>query len=828
MSVPHPTAGATVARPQEAPCCEPEAARAPDALPPDRSSSPSSPGELSEVDLEAVDRIIAQQGREPDALIPILQALQKHFRYLPEAALRRVAERTHITPAAIAGVSTFYTRFRHQPVGKHVISVCHGTACHVKGAVLVTEALRRHLKLEDDRDTTPDGLFTIQRVDCLGCCTLAPVMQVDGVTYGHLTPDAVAEVLEDFLVQEARAATAATPTPATPVGGLAEVRIGVGSCCIAGGSMDVRRALEEAIGEAGVPVAVRPVGCVGMCHQTPLVEVVIPGQPPATYARVQAQDAPAIIWRHFAPRGLRRKIAGLLDRTLDAILTDEAWEPVTRYAIDVRDQPVCAFLGPQKHIATELCGMLDPLDLDAYVAHGGFAALRHVLSRSMTPEEVIATIKASGLRGRGGAGFPTGEKWEAVRRAADPTRFIICNGDEGDPGAFMDRMLLESYPFRVLEGMIIAAYAVGASQGALYIRHEYPLAVRRVWEAIRRCEQRGLLGQDILGSGFSLSLTIVEGAGAFVAGEETALIAALEGRRAMARLRPPYPAQSGLWGHPTLVNNVETLAVVPWIIRNGPQAFAELGTEHSKGTKVFSLAGKVMRGGLIEVPMGTTIRQIVEDIGGGVAPGRTLKAVQIGGPSGGCIPAHLTDTPIDYGALAGLGAIMGSGGLVVMDDTDCMVDVARYFLEFTQRESCGKCTFCRVGTRKMLDILERICTGQGRRNDLEELQDLAHGIKHGSLCGLGRTAPNPILTTLRYFRHEYEAHLQGRCPAGRCKALITYSITEDCIGCTRCAQECPAGAIDMRPYRQHVINPEQCIRCDTCRQVCAFGAVRVT
>jgi NADH:ubiquinone oxidoreductase subunit F (NADH-binding) len=440
---------------------------------------------------------------------------------------------------------------------------------------------------------------------------------------------------------------------------------------------------------------------------------------------------------------------------------------------------------------------------------------------------VIEVIAQSGLRGRGGAGFPTGTKWQITRNAPGDMRYAIGNGDEGDPGAFMDRMLLESYPFRVLEGLLIAAYAVGAPEAILYIRAEYHLAVRRVREAIRLCEERGFMGDRLLGSEFGVRVRIMEGAGAFVCGEETGLTASLEGRRGMPRLRPPYPAESGLFGRPTCINNVETLALVPWIIRNGAEAFAELGTERSKGTKIFSLTGQVRHGGLIEVPMGTTIREIVQEIGGGVPEGRRLKAIQIGGPSGGCLPAALADTPVDYEALTGAGAIMGSGGLVVLDDSNCMVDVARYFLEFTQRESCGKCTFCRVGTRCMLSVLERLCSGEGRAGDVENLEELARMVKRASLCGLGQTAPNPVLSTLRYFHDEYEAHVAGRCPAGKCRALITYRITNECIGCTKCVQQCPVGAIALAPHEVHVIDADSCIRCGTCRGICPVEAVVV-
>jgi len=391
----------------------------------------------------------------------------------------------------------------------------------------------------------------------------------------------------------------------------------------------------------------------------------------------------------------------------------------------------------------------------------------------------------------------------------------------------MDRMLMESYPYRIIEGVIIAAYVVGANKGNFYIRAEYPLAIKRMTEAMNKCFEGGYLGDNIFGSGFSLELKIVPGAGAFVCGEESALMASIEGKRGMPRLRPPYPAEKGLWGKPTLINNVETYAMVPWIIRNGGMEFAELGTEFSKGTKVFALAGKVARGGLIEVPMGVTIREVVEDIGGGIGSGLRFKAVQIGGPSGGCIPAEMADIPVDFESLNHAGAIMGSGGLVVLDESDCMVDIAKYFLEFTQNQSCGKCTFCRVGTRRMLDILERLCGGEGKTGDVEELEELSLMVKKGSLCGLGKTAPNPVLSTIKYFRDEYEAHIEKRCPTAKCKALITYSVTDDCIGCTLCAQHCPVGAIEMIPYEKHEIDTETCIRCGTCKNVCPAEAIKV-
>ncbi len=565
-------------------------------------------------------------------------------------------------------------------------------------------------------------------------------------------------------------------------------------------------------------IAIKPVGCVGMCHQTPLVEIVDPektGQQGVLYTRVAAAEARKIVRRHFRPKGLWRRFFGAAQDVLDDWVESESRPARPRIA--ARDGEICTFLGGQKRIATEYCGHLNPLDLDEYIRHDGWQAFNQ--AQVLSPEQIIERIWYSGLRGRGGAGFPTGLKLEQTFRAhsIDGIKYIVCNGDEGDPGAFMDRMILESYPYRVLEGMAIAARAVGATQGFLYIRAEYPLAVQRIRSAIDICRQKNMLGQ--------LELSIVEGAGAFACGEETALIASIEGKRGMPSLRPPYPAKSGLWGKPTLIHNVETYATIPWILRHGEQTYATLGTKTSKGSKVFALAGKIKRGGLIEVPMGMTIRQVVEQIGGGVAGQARLKAVQIGGPSGGCVPADLCDTPIDYESLHAVGSMMGSGGMVVLDENDCMVDIARYFLAFTQAQSCGKCTFCRVGTKRMLEMLEGLC--QGKPCDLQLLESLAYQIKSASICGLGKTAPNPVLSTLRYFRQEYEAHQQGKCPAKRCKTLLRYVINDKCIGCTLCAQRCPVDAIIPKPYQKHTIQNSVCIRCGTCKGVCPEQAVDV-
>jgi NADH-quinone oxidoreductase subunit F len=784
----------------------------------------------------AIDRIVAEIGAGPGDVIPLLHALQKKFNYLPEFALRRICEITEITPAAITGISTFYPQFRHTPVGQHIIHVCTGTACHVKGADLVLEAFRRQLRIKQDQDTDPEGQFTLQNVACLGCCTLAPVVQIDDVTYGKVKPDRVANILKDFLLFQGKT-TDSSKDGKDDWQEESEIKIGLGSCCIASGSGKVQQALEMCLAGTGVHTRVKRVGCVGMCHRTPLLEVCLPNKEPVLYDKVQAEEVKNIVLRHFKPKSFGKRMKNAALNVIENILEDNRSNGLRRHALHTRDPNIEAFLGRQQHIATEHSGQMDPLDIEEYRSRGGFKALEQCLEK-FSPDEIINRIKMSGLRGRGGAGFPTWKKLQETRQAKGKKKFIICNGDEGDPGAFMDRMILESYPFRVIEGMLICAYAVGASKGYFYIRAEYPLAVQRVKAAIKHCQEAGLLIKSfcrVQGRFFQKeslvdegNLKIMEGAGAFVCGEETALIASIEGKRGMPGFRPPYPAQKGLWGHPTLVNNCETLSTVPWILRNGPEAFAKLGTEKSKGTKVFSLAGKIVRGGLIEVPMGITIQEIVEEIGGGIENNRPFKAVQIGGPSGGCVPAELAHTRVDYEDLTKVGAMMGSGGLLVMDDTDCMVDIARYFLTFTCSQSCGKCTFCRIGTRLMLDILEKICAGKGSSQDLKNLEEIAGKTKQGSLCGLGKTAPNPVLTTLRYFREEYEAHLKGTCPAKRCKALITYSITGRCIGCTICAQQCPVKAIAITPYKKHEILQEECIKCGTCKNVCPNEAVTVT
>ncbi len=603
-----------------------------------------------------------------------------------------------------------------------------------------------------------------------------------------------------------------------------EIRVGVGSCGIASGAESVRAALEEAARRAGADGLIKAVGCNGMCHREPLVEVIDEGGA-VLYGEVSSETASQIVRRHVAPKNWLLRARWKLG-TLAEDYSKNGGPKSEDRIVDIKSGPAANYLGKQERIVLENCGTIDPLRIEEYRARGGYESLERCL-KELSPEEVISVIADSGLRGRGGAGFPTARKWAIAKKQPKP-KYVICNGDEGDPGAFMDRLVLEADPHRVLEGLTIAGYATGAQEGFLYIRAEYPLAVRSIREAIRRAEEHGLLGRQIFGTDFDFRLEVREGAGAFVCGEETALIASLEGKRGTPHLRPPYPAEKGLHGRPTTVNNVETLAAIPWILRHGADAFAAFGTETSKGTKVFALAGKVKHGGLIEVPMGITIREIVEQVGGGIKNDRRFKAVQLGGPSGGCVPERLADTPIDYESLVETGAVMGSGGLVVLDERDCMVDIARFFLSFTQQESCGKCTFCRIGTKRMLEILERLCEGAGRPGDLEKLEELADGTSRGSLCGLGQTAPNPVITGLRYFRDEFEAHLhEKRCPAGRCPSLIHYRVTDACIGCTLCAQACPVDAIEYRPYEKHSIDDALCTRCGMCEEVCQDDAVEI-
>jgi NADH:ubiquinone oxidoreductase subunit F (NADH-binding)/NADH:ubiquinone oxidoreductase subunit E/NAD-dependent dihydropyrimidine dehydrogenase PreA subunit len=771
-----------------------------------------------------VDEVVSYTGRESDKVILILQEVQKRLNWLPSEALKYICEKTDITPSQISGVSTFYSQFRHLPVGKHTIKICSGTACHVKGSPLITDAFKRVLKIDDKKNSSPDNLFSIEEVACLGCCTLAPVVQIDGKTYGHVKPTQADEIINDFL----NSGTVSNKTPGAERNEDvdAEIRIGIGSCCVAGGSREILSEIIEIREKYNLNIRLKPVGCVGVCNQTPLMEIITQDTIHSRYTKVNKAQVEEILLKHVKPRTLRNKIKYNINDLADSFLSDDKLSGQVNIPDGLREKYLNNFLNHQVHIATLNSGNLSPESFEEYALSGGFEALRKCISES-DQESIIRTITDSGLRGRGGAGFPTGKKWRISMQSSGTEKYVICNGDEGDPGAFMDRMLLESFPFRIVEGMVIAGYATGSSEGIFYIRAEYPLAVSRVRLALRLCYENKILGNNIFGSTFSFNITVFEGAGAFVCGEETALIASLEGKRGMPHLRPPYPAVCGFRQKPTLVNNVETLSLVPWIITNGAEKFGSVGTEKSKGTKVFALAGKISRGGLIEVPMGITIHRIVEEIGDGVGENNTFKAVQIGGPSGGCIPAYKADTTVDYEELTRLGAMMGSGGMVVLDDSDCMVDMAKYFLTFTHKQSCGKCTFCRVGTKQMLDIITRLTEGKANSEDINELENLSRFVQAGSLCGLGKTAPNPVLTGLQYFRDEYEEHTKGICRAKKCADLIKYNVTDKCTGCTICSQKCPVKAIPFNPYEKHEINQLICTKCDNCRIECPEKAIEI-
>ena len=593
--------------------------------------------------------------------------------------------------------------------------------------------------------------------------------------------------------------------------GKRRVSVCAGTACVFAGSMKVRDVFALEVEAAGLrdEVEVAIIGCHGLCSQGPLA-VVSDGD--TYYPRLKVKDVKRIVEEHLAGGAVVEKL----------LYVDPDSGARVACAHDI------PFYSQQTRIALRDVGVIDPESLGEYLARGGYEAARKALT-TMPPDEIVDEILASGLRGRGGAGFPTGTKWKFARSSPGDVKYVICNGDEGDPGAFMDASIMDGDPHAVIEGMVIASYAIGAHEGFIYVRAAYPLAVRRLRLAIAAAEEHGFLGEDVFGSGWGFKLKIKEGAGAFVCGEETALIASIMGERGMPRKRPPFPAVSGLWGKPTNINNVETFASVSWIIAHGAAAYAAIGSDTCKGTKAFSLAGKVVNGGLAEVPMGATLRHVIFDIGGGIKDGREFKAVQLGGPSGGCVPAGLLDTPVDYESLAATGAIMGSGGMVVADDTTCMVDLARYFLRFTQNESCGKCVPCRLGTKRMLEILERITAGQGRDGDIASLELLASTIKKTSLCGLGQTAPNPVLTTIRYFRDEYEAHIAARrCPALSCDALIAYTIDpEACTGCTLCAKKCPVNSARGEKKQPYAIDQALCIKCDACRAACKFDAVNI-
>lgn len=817
---------------------------------------------LSKVDLQPLRQVLsAWSDLGPHHLIAVLQKAQDMYGYLPEEAMELISEIMRIPVARIYGVVTFYAQFRREPRGLHVVEICNGTACHVKGADRIIDELVSVLGIRPGQ-TTDDGRFTLLQVNCVGACGIAPAMVLDGKVYGHMTSAKVRELVEPLLegieepagtgqrktgvVAEERTFldrccdkcrnAEGTPCPEFLICKLedkpchddeqcaayrrelrnllrfeaeryrAHIFLCKGLTCEAGGAAELRHLFEEELSRHNLlqDVEIVETGCQGLCEMGPVVQI----KPlEAFYCRVKPEDVAEIVAEHIA-----------------------GGKPVERllYSRDCRIEADIPFYKNQERRVLSNMGRIDPRNIDEYIARNGYLALYKAIRHS-APEEIIDIISRSGLRGRGGGGFPTGRKWATARTEQDPVKYLICNADEGDPGAFMDRSLLEGDPHRVLEGMIIAAYAIGAHKAFIYVRAEYPLAVKHLQTAIGQAGRYGLLGGNILGSGYDLNIEIFQGAGAFVCGEETALIASLEGKRGMAGNKPPYPTEHGFGGHPTCVNNVETFANVPLILAHGPEWFRSVGTQSSPGTKIFSLSGKVRYTGLVEVPMGVSMADIIFRIGGGAPEGGEIKAAQTGGPSGGCIPSALMNTAVDYDSLKELGSIMGSGGLVVTDDSTCIVSFARFFLSFTQHESCGKCIPCREGTKRMLEILERITRGQGKLADLDDLRNLCHVIQRTSSCGLGQTSPNPVLSTLRYFEDEYLAHINDkRCPAGVCRSLLTYHILDNCRSCGLCAKNCPVACISGSKGAPYVIDQDACIKCGKCYEVCPFNAVART
>ena len=820
----------------------------------------TNPVETPRVDLEPLRLLLAAwPDLKPRNLIAVLQKTQDTYGYLPTEALDYIADAMRISEARVYGVATFYSQFRLQPQGDHVIQVCNGTACNVKGSEELLDELMAVLGIRAG-ETTPDGRISLEKVNCVGACGVAPAVVIDGEVHGRMTAKAVSKLAQSLLKSpkpELRVEGAPTKKrgrtflerccdkcqhrPGTPCPNFLLCRMEGVSChedeacqkyrqelrhmvehndpqfiataflckgltCDAGGEPPVYKAFLAELDKRGLAGKVDFIetGCQGLCEVGPIVQL----RPlEAFYCRVKPEDVADIVEQHI----LGGKI---VERLL--------------YAPGHVTEASIPFYAKQERRVLSNCGKIDPENIDEYIARGGYKGLYKAL-KEMTPEQVIADITAAGLRGRGGGGFPTGKKWSIARGQPDTRRYIVCNADEGDPGAFMDRSVLEGDPHRVLEGILIGAYAIGAEHAFIYCRAEYPLAIRRLEIAMAQARLYGLLGPNILGSGKSLHVEIVQGAGAFVCGEETAMISSIEGKRGMARNKPPFPAAHGFEGHPTCVNNVETFANVPLILTNGVAWFRGVGTETNAGTKIFSLSGKVKNTGLVEVPMGITLKELLEEIGGGAPHGSTIKAAQTGGPSGGCIPAAAMATPVDYESLRKLGGMMGSGGLVVTDSATCMVNFAKFFLSFTQHESCGKCIPCREGTKRMLEILSRITDGKGKREDLAELRHLASVISRTSACGLGQSAPNPVVSTLRYFEGEDLSHIEDtRCLAGVCRSLLTYHILANCRGCGLCARKCPVQCISGSKGDIYVIDNSRCIKCGECHRVCPFGAVART
>ncbi len=786
-----------------------------------------------------IDYTIMQHNDNPAELIMILQDLQAEQGYLTAEAIARVAKRLNIPQSQIYSVATFYKSLHLTPRGKHTVDICEGTACHIRGASLLISAISEEFKVKEG-NTTPDGQFTLNSVHCVGACAMGPVAIIDGEYHGNMTSSKLAKKIRQCCAEEKcindtdqKSSTDADSaeikeeikvksfddyerinrelaeqfSPDRP-----RILVCTGTGCLAKGSFKVAQALSRELNseklEVPVTVGVKKVGCHGLCEHGPLVIM----HPENTcYTKVSEDDAAEII---------RETV--IANKAVDRLLYRENSD-----APSIKDYTEIPFYASQQKIALRNVGLIDPSNLGDYITRGGYSSLVKTLKK-MNPAEVINEIEASGLRGRGGGGFPAGRKWRTAANIDSDTRYVICNGDEGDPGAFMDCSIMEGDPHSVLEGMIICAYAVGASQGYIYVREEYPRALIRMQQAIEQARQSGFLGHDIFGSSFSFDIKINRGAGAFVCGESTALMQSIEGRVGEPRAKYIRSAERGLYDRPTVLNNVETFTNIPVVIDKGAKWFRSTGTKDSPGTKVFSVVGKVKNTGLVEVPMGATLREIIFNMCGGILENKQFKAVQTGGPSGGCLPESKLDLPVDFDTLTREGSMMGSGGMIVMDEDTCMVDVARYFTEFLTQESCGKCSACRIGLISMLDILEKICRGDGVPEDIGNMEKLLDVLEQGSLCGLGKSAPNPVRSTLAHFKDEYMAHIEEkRCPAGVCRNLISYEITDLCTGCTRCARNCPQDAIRGDKKETHSIDQELCNRCGICKVTCNFDAVTI-
>ena len=745
-------------------------------------------------------------------LLPELIELQNRDRYLRPEALAELSRKLSLSLNHIYSVASFYHAFRFTPCGKHQIKVCIGAACYVKGAEAVYDAFASHLGLTGDQDTSADGLFTLSKVACLGCCMLAVAVQIDRHIFGQVKPGNIPQVIKDFLQLASEEDAAAEAGSSSSAPGQTEIRLCCCSSCRAAGSARIMQALQEERQRHGLEFSLKSVGCHGLSFRAPLLTV-FSGGLYYHYDQVQEHTLKTILGRHLSSRNAIRQIGWQAQLALHRWYNRScACQP------EVSDSPA---IGQYARLVTANSGQDQPEDIAEYQQHGGFQALQRVAQ--MPPEQVLQILEAAQLRGRGGGGFPTGQKWRLAFSAKHHPKVVVCNADEGDPGAFMDRMLLESYPCRVLEGILIAACVLQAKHAIIYIRDEYAQAVgilQRILNKLQQTPFYRLPGEDF-------QLHIFKGAGAFVCGEETALLESLQGQRGIPRRRPPFPVSEGLHGLPTLINNVETFACIPIILQDDGELFRSYGTASSKGTKAFALAGKVRQGGLIEVPIGISIAEIVEKYGGGAEAGHTVKAVMIGGPSGGCIPYRNFSLPVDYETLQQHGAMMGSGGLVVLDERDCLVDLSLYFLRFLKDESCGKCVFCREGLQRLCALLEELTRAGSKAPELLiEIDTLARHIKQGALCALGQTAPNMVLSAMHAFRAEFEEHLQGHCPAGKCRELTEFQVGKDCIGCSKCAQSCAAKAIVCVPLESARIDQSKCVKCGVCRSICPRNAIR--